>query len=230
MPSPCGCEGPGLRATVREDVDRYVYYAEVGGSTGGASGVRALMQVVLLSSGLWAVLGYRLAHHARQLRPRPLGLVVRGLAAVIQQILVSTTGITIDSRAHIGSGLMIPHGGYIVIGPSRIGRCCDILQGVTVGLGRIGEEHSPTDAPVLGDRVWVGPGAVIAEGVQVGSDASIGARSLVLRDVPPCGVVLGLPGRLISRGGSFAQVRYRGMGEDLDRAAALAGAGVTPSC
>jgi len=35
--------------------------------------------------------------------------------------------------------LWIPHGGYIVIGPVRIGRNCDIYEGVTLG----GSEHPP---------------------------------------------------------------------------------------
>lgn len=35
--------------------------------------------------------------------------------------------------------LWIPHGGYIVVGPVRIGRNCDIYQGVTLGE----HEHPP---------------------------------------------------------------------------------------
>lgn len=217
MPTACGCEGAGLVAAVRQDVDRHLYYVETGESTGGRTGVVAAVRVALLSPGLWAVVGYRLAHHARRLRPRALGAAARALTCLVQQCLTSVTGISIDARAHVGPGLMIPHSGYIVIGPSRIGRCCDILQGVTVGMGTIGEQPPPVAGAILGDRVWIGPGAVIGSGVEVGSDASIGARSLVMRDVPPRGVVLGMPARIISRRGSFAQVRYRGADDDPDR-------------
>ena len=66
----------------------------------------------------------------------------------------------------------------------------------------------------------VGPGAVVAGGLTVGADAAVGANSVVVRDVPPRGVVLGIPARLVSRAGSFAQVRYRGMDGDAERAAA----------
>ena len=38
--------------------------------------------------------------------------------------------------------------------------------------------------PVLGDRVFVGAGAKIIGGVNVGSDVLIGANALVTRDIP----------------------------------------------
>jgi serine O-acetyltransferase len=227
MPAACGCEGTSLAATIRQDIDRYLFYVEVGESTGGRTGIVAAARVALLSPGLWAVVGYRLAHYARRVRPRALGAVVRPLTLLVQQLLAVMTGIRIDARAHIGPGLMIPHGGYIVIGPSRIGRCCDILQGVTVGLGTLVEYSSATSGAVLGDRVWIGPGAVVGSGVKVGSDASVGARSLVMQDVPPCGVVLGMPARVISRRGSFAQVKYRGADDDPDRVTGSGGRGST---
>ncbi|MGO8889868.1 MAG: hypothetical protein ACLP8X_15520 [Streptosporangiaceae bacterium] len=85
-------------------------------------------------------------------------------------------------------------------------------------------EHrtSKPPLPTLGDRVWVGPGAVVAGDVAIGDDASVGANSLVVRDVPPRGVVLGVPARLVSRRGSFTQVRYREMDNDDERKASLA--------
>jgi serine O-acetyltransferase len=145
-------------------------------------------------------------------------------------IATELTGININAQAHIGPGVRIPHGGYIVIGPgARIGRNCDIFQGVTLGegVGTAGEGDSQEGAskyalPTLGDRVWVGPGAVIAGEVTVGDDASVGANSLLVRDVPSRGVVLGVPARLVSRRGSFAQIFYREMDNDDRRTAALA--------
>jgi serine O-acetyltransferase len=70
--------------------------------------------------------------------------------------------------------------------------------------------------------VWVGPGAVITGPIQIGSDASVGANSVLLRDVPPRGVVLGVPARLLSRKGSFTQIYYRGMDHDPERCLARA--------
>ena len=42
-------------------------------------------------------------------------------------------GSNIIAHAHIGPGLYIPHGGYIVVGGIRAGRNCNFYQGVTLG-------------------------------------------------------------------------------------------------
>jgi len=218
MPAACVCESGGLRAALRADLDRYVLVVQAQhGSTGPLVPLRAWF----LSQGLWATSAYRLIHYARyRRRSRLLGVV----PFFFHLIAIAITGINIDASAHIGPGLRIPHGGYIVIGPVRIGRHCDIFQGVTLGasLSTVDYGYSKSPVPTLGDRVCVGPGAVIAGEVTVGDDASVGANSLLVRDVPPRGVVLGVPARLVSRRGSFAQILYREMDNDDERKVALA--------
>lgn len=49
----------------------------------------------------------------------------------------------------------------------------------------------------LGNDVWIGQGAFIKSGVTIGHGAIIGARSTVLKDVPPYAIVVGTPGRVI---------------------------------
>jgi serine acetyltransferase len=54
--------------------------------------------------------------------------------------------------------------------------------------------------------VWIGYGATILSGVTIGHGAVIGAMSLVTRDVPPFGIAVGNPARVVrSRLGSEAQ-------------------------
>ncbi|WP_349257485.1 CatB-related O-acetyltransferase [Phenylobacterium sp.] len=57
----------------------------------------------------------------------------------------------------------------------------------------------------VGHDVWIGDGAMIAPGVKIGDGAIVGARSLVLHDVPPYAIVVGQPARVL---------RYR-LAEDL---------------
>jgi len=218
MRAGCVCEDGGLRAAFRGDLDRYVFIVQ---SQHGLAGPLAAFRVGLLSQGMWATTAYRLNHYARQrLHSRLFGT----LPSIFHQVIMALTRIHIDASAHIGSGLKIPHGGRIEIGPVRVGRNCDVYQGVTLGASAstIGDPYSKPGVPTLGDRVWVGPGAVIAGAVTVGDDASVGANSLLVRDVPPRGVVLGVPARLVSRRGSFSQVFYREMDNDDERKAALA--------
>lgn len=218
MPAACGCES-GLSAAIHEDADRFLFETE----RHGAGGWPSRLRIPILCPGLWAILAYRITHHALVVvRPRALGRILSLLLQVLQRVIVAFTGIDIDPRAHIGPGLMIPHGGFIVMGPVRVGRHCTIFQGTTLGLSTTEEDTSKWATPILGDRVWVGPGAVVAGGIRIGSDAALSANSLVVRDAPPRAVMVGVPARMVSQAGSFTQIAYRGMDGDPERQAARA--------
>ncbi len=49
----------------------------------------------------------------------------------------------------------------------------------------------------IGNRVWIGAGAIIGPGVTIGDDTTIGAGTVVLKDVPPRVVAAGNPCRVI---------------------------------
>lgn len=95
----------------------------------------------------------------------------------------------------IGAGLVIGHGYASVLWARRIGRDCMIHQHVTLGV-------NADEYPIIGDRVWISPGAAVLGGVTIGDDAVIGAGSVVLRDVAPGSVVAGIPARVISNRGA----------------------------
>jgi len=50
---------------------------------------------------------------------------------------------------------------------------------------------------VVGNDVWIGEDALILSGVRVSDGAVIGARAVVTKDVPPYGIVVGAPAKLI---------------------------------
>jgi serine acetyltransferase len=99
-----------------------------------------------------------------------------------------------------------------------IGRNCSVSQGVTIGLAGTGQSRG---APTLGDRVYLGPNAIVVGKISVGDDAVICAGRVVTRSVPPRAVVLGNPARVASYEGSFDYVVYDGMEADPARYAAL---------
>jgi hypothetical protein len=54
------------------------------------------------------------------------------------------------------------------------------------------------DRPVtIGDRVWIGNGALIMPGVTIGDNSVVGARSVVTKDVSPNTLVAGVPAKVI---------------------------------
>lgn len=109
------------------------------------------------------------------------------------------TGIEIHPAAQIGHGLFIDHGMGVVIGETaEIGDNVTIYHGVTLG-GRSLEKTKRH--PTVGDNVVIGAGAAILGPVLIGDRARIGAGSVVVKDVPPNSVVVGVPGRIAYRDG-----------------------------
>jgi serine O-acetyltransferase len=137
------------------------------------------------------------------------------------------SGIWIAPQATIGPGLYVGHfGGVIVSGDAVLGSNVNLSQGVTIGVAGRGERRG---TPVLGDRVYVAPGAKLIGPITVGNDVAVGANAVVTRDVADRAVVDGVPARVISERGSFDFVPYRGMETDLARLESLARAGAGTS-
>jgi acetyltransferase-like isoleucine patch superfamily enzyme len=57
--------------------------------------------------------------------------------------------------------------------------------------------YRTTANTIIGSDVWIGAGATILGGVNVGPGAVIGTGSVVTADVPPYGIVAGNPARLV---------------------------------
>lgn len=151
------------------------------------------LQVLLTSAGAHAVWAYRLSHRAWQRNHRLTAQVIRYIARM-------TTGVELHPASTIGTGLVIDHGTGIVVGDTAvIGDHVVLHHQVTLG----GRSNQPGKRhPTLGDRVFVGAGAMILGDIFVGDDSRIGAASIVLESVPPSSTVVGNPARVVRRGGS----------------------------
>lgn len=115
-------------------------------------------------------------------------------------------GISIPSRTRIGPGFYIGHfGGIVVHHAAVIGRNCNISQGVTIGQANRGSRKG---TPTIGDNVYIGPGAKIVGAVKIGNNVAVGANCVVTSDVPDNGVIVGVPGRVISTQGSDGYVNH----------------------
>jgi serine O-acetyltransferase len=146
--------------------------------------------------GLWAMAVYRFGRWRYGFRHRivraPLSLIYKLLFKFIQII----TGIELPCEATIGRRFRIDHfGGVIISGDVVFGDDVVIRNGVTIGLRRAGMRGSPR----IGNRVDIGAGAKILGPISIGDDATIGANAVVLRDVPPGSIAIGIPARAIPR-------------------------------
>lgn len=105
-------------------------------------------------------------------------------------------GIEIEPISNIKEGFRLPHCGGIVINSRvNIGKNCEILQGVTIGNNIFKSRY---DVAEIGDNVIIGAGAKIIGGVKIGNNVTIGANSVVNKDVPDNAVVGGIPAKILS--------------------------------
>ncbi len=183
---------------IRYDVARY--FAE--------EQTRALHQkvwLILRRQEIWAILLYRIGSYIHVSFPRPLSLLLKVIWIPLNGFVSMLLDTHISRGAQIGPGLYIGHYGGIWISPrAKLGADCNISQGVVIG--RAAVEKGPT----LGDRVWLGPHAVVTGPVVVGHDCVIGANSLVARDIPNKAVVVGVPARILSHAGSSKLIKVPG--------------------
>ena len=116
----------------------------------------------------------------------------------------------IDPSTEIGPGLYIPHPcGIVVNRRCEIGADLTLSQNVTLGR----KSRPPNEGcPSFGDRVDIGPGAVIIGNIKIGNDAAVGANCVDIREVPPNCVVAGVPGKIISNRGSKGYVTWQSAG------------------
>lgn len=116
-------------------------------------------------------------------------------------------GIGISYKTSIGPGLYIGHEGGIVVSEyAVIGRNCNLSHQVTIGVSRRGARAG---VPTIGDNVYIGPGAKIFGALSIGENAAVGANCVVTRDVPASGVVVGIPGQVISYEGSTGYINNK---------------------
>jgi acetyltransferase-like isoleucine patch superfamily enzyme len=115
-----------------------------------------------------------------------------------------------DPLLTIGQGTFLGHQSAITVGRAvKIGSHCLVAGGVRISdfdghptgaaERRAGETCASDDVlPVgIGNDVWIGHGAMILKGVQIGDRAIIGARSVVTKDVPADTIVAGNPARIV---------------------------------
>ncbi len=153
---------------------------------------RSAWEVLLLYPSVQAIGSHRLAHLLYRMG-------FRFFARLISQTSRGLTGIEIHPGAQIGRGLFIDHGMGVVIGETTvIGDNVTLFQGVT--LGGTGKEKGKRH-PTVGNNVVIGTGAKVLGSFKIGDNVQVGANAVVVREVPPNSVVVGVPGRIVKQEG-----------------------------
>ena len=153
---------------------------------------RSTAEILLLYSGVHAIMAHRLAHNLQKNKHY-------FAARAVSQTARHLTGIEIHPGATIGKNFFIDHGSGVVIGETtEIGDNCTLYQGVTLGgTGKdVGKRH-----PTLGNNVMVGAGAKVLGPVYIGSNSKIAANAVVLHPVSENSTAVGIPAKVVKRDG-----------------------------
>ena len=141
------------------------------------------------------------------------------IARIISQFSRFLTGIEIHPAAKIGKNLFIDHGMGVVIGEtSEIGENVTIYHGVTLG-GISPAENSLVQVnvkrhPTIKNNVIIGSGAQILGPINVGENSRIGANTVILKDVPKYGTMVGNPAKNINKDKSIDK-KFKPYGVDV---------------
>lgn len=116
-----------------------------------------------------------------------------GRLAKLQRVrLTRKYGLQVPDSCSIGAGLELPHAMSVVVHyNAKIGRNCTIHQFVTIGGDGKG------NAPVIGDKCFIGAGVVIVGRVVIGNNVTIGANAVVNKNVPDNATVGGVPAEVL---------------------------------
>jgi serine O-acetyltransferase len=113
---------------------------------------------------------------------------VPGVNRALRMAETMAFGIEIGKEVKLGTGVYFVHTvGTVIGGTSIVGDRVVFMGNNTVGTAR------DDGYPVIEDDVVVGAGARILGSIRIGARSIIGANAVVLHDVPPDCVAVGVP-------------------------------------
>lgn len=176
-------------------------------------GVLRKVIACLRSPGLQAVLCFRFGHWLL-CRNLALRLFLDPCFLIFNLYIQVIWGIELERAARIGPGFIIAHfGGITLSGAAVIGANFNLCQCTTIGLAGAGEGEG---APVIGNDVYVAPGARLFGKITIGNNVKIGANTVIHQNIPDNAVVACVPGfSILSMKGNLRTVASLGSGAPL---------------
>ncbi len=148
---------------------------------------RGLIKTVLTADGYRILVMNRVREAARRFHV-PL------VNAVLRSAQQAMAGIEIDKNVTLGEGVYFVHPvGVVIGGDARIGNRVRFYGSNTIGTAK--DDGYPT----IEDDVWIGAGARILGPIRIGARSRIGANAVVVTDVPPDSVAVGIPAKIRRR-------------------------------
>lgn len=132
--------------------------------------------------------GFREYRSLLLLRLGDAGMILSGIVPHQR----STFFITESSK--IGKGLILQHGYSSILFPESMGDNCQVWHNVTIG-----RTHDKGPRPIIGNNVKICAGSFVLGGIKVGDNVTVGAGTMLVKDVPENCVVCGNPAYIIKQ-------------------------------
>lgn len=140
----------------------------------------------LRSPGVHAVVAFRMGQWLRT-KPFPVRVFLKPFVSIQRHHVRGKWGIDIGPEAQIGPGFHIIHYGGIFVPSDLIaGENLTITHDITIGFS---QAKCIQGFPVIGNNVFIAPGAKIAGSINIGDNVKIGANAVIERDIPDNAVV-----------------------------------------
>ena len=149
-----------------------------------------IVKFFFTNKGFRAIFFYRMANYAHIKQKNLILYFILFFNLILNEIEIS-------HEATIGPGFKIPHAQCIVIGNAVIGKNVTIYNGVTIG-ATWGKEIQGAKYANIGSNCIVSSGAKIIGPITIGENTIIGANAVVVNDIEPNSIVVGIPGKIIS--------------------------------
>jgi serine O-acetyltransferase len=121
-------------------------------------------------------------------------LPLPGLNHALRVVQTTIYGIELNKDIEIGNGVYFIHPiGVVVGGNAKIGDRVRFYGNNTIGTA------NENGYPIIEEDVSIGAGARILGPIRVGARSFIGANAVVLEDVPPDSIAVGVPAKIRPR-------------------------------
>ena len=149
---------------------------------------------LLFEQGFWALAVHRFGNWRMGIRWKLLRAPMSVLYRCLYRIVEWTCGISLPYTVPVGRRVRIWHHSGMVLHARAIGNDVHIRQNTTFGVAHRGQNEA---LPVIEDGADIGCHVCVLGNVRIGAGAVIGAGSVVLTDVPPGTVAVGVPARVL---------------------------------
>jgi len=146
---------------------------------------------ILIFGGFW---------NFREIMVKTRSTLLKKIFIFIYFCYMKKNGSVIQPGAKFASKPIFPHGpmGIFISKGAIIGENCVIFHHVTIGSNTIPTSKTK-GAPIIGNNVFIGAGAVIIGGITIGNNCRIGANCIVTQDIPDNSVVVMEKPRIIQK-------------------------------